>query len=386
MDVTDGLTYALFVLGVVVVACLVVGQALGQPVLLSYVTSSSMSPTLSRGDGFVAVPIQLGGSVERGDVVVFEAEEVQGGGLTTHRVVGETERGYITKGDANTFTDQDDGEPPVKRTQVLAKALQVDGTVVGIPFLGSVVEGVQSVLETVQRHLSGLLGTSLFLGVRGLAYLFFAVTVLWYIVGEWRGRDTRPRRRDTERTGGTDVRLLVGAFTAVLVLGGTAAMVGPAGTEEYSIVSAEFDSDRATVIQTGGSEDVTYRVGNSGVVPVFVYLEPGSEGVEVQPRRTSVPSYGLVDATVTLHAPPETGYYRRFVVEHRYLAVLPRPVVSTLYRFHPWAPVVVIDVLVGVPFYLFGVALLGNGRIRDRSRSRGLPALTRLRRALRGLY
>jgi signal peptidase len=71
---------------------------------------------------------------------------------------------------------------------------------------------------------------------------------------------------------------------------------------------------------------------------------------------------------VTLTAPPKTGYYRRFVVEHRYLAVLPTDTIRTLHTVHPWLPVVVIDALVGVPFYLLGVALVGTGRVRRRTR------------------
>jgi signal peptidase len=36
---------------------------------------------------------------------MFRAEELQGGGSKTHRAVDDTERGFITKGDANPFTD-----------------------------------------------------------------------------------------------------------------------------------------------------------------------------------------------------------------------------------------------------------------------------------------
>jgi signal peptidase len=39
-----------------------------------------------------------------------------------------------------------------------------------------------------------------------------------------------------------------------------------------------------------------------------------------------------------------------------------------MYAVHPWLPVVVIDALVGVPFYLLGIYLVGSGRVRRRSR------------------
>ncbi|MFC6875175.1 signal peptidase I [Halobellus marinus] len=196
-----------------IVLFLILGSVLGQPILLGYVETDSMSPTLEPGDGFIAVPVQIDSSVSTGDVIVFRAEELQGGGLTTHRVVDDTERGFITKGDANPFTDQSDEEPPVKRAQIVATAFQVNGHVVVIPSLGTAVEGIQSILSTVQRQLAILLDLSALAGTRGLAYLLFAGTVLWYVVGEWRAkhgkeRGTGPRhvagdgRRQPTRDGG----------------------------------------------------------------------------------------------------------------------------------------------------------------------------------------
>nr|WP_311172426.1 signal peptidase I [Halobellus sp. ZY16] len=369
-----------------IVLFLVLGSVLGQPILLGYVETDSMSPTLEPGDGFIAVPVQIDSSVRTGDVIVFRAEELQGGGLTTHRVVDDTERGFITKGDANPFTDQSDEEPPVKRAQIVATALQVNGNVVVIPHLGTVVEGIQSVLSAVQRQLAILLGISGLSGTQGLAYLLFAGTLLWYVVGEWRAKHGKERDRITSRMAGVDSRLVMGAFAAMLVVGATAAMVGPAGTQQYEVVSADFTSERPSVIPAGESKSQRYVVGNGGFIPVVTYLEPASEGVEVQPRELYVEGRSVANATVTLHAPPETGHYRRFVTEHRYLAVLPHPLIRGLYELHPWAPIVVIDTLIAVPFYLVGVALVGKGRIRRRSRGRDVSTFTRIRRVVQGLY
>ena len=365
---------------------LVAGQLLGQPVGLAYVETDSMSPTIESGEGFIAVPSQLDNTVREDDVVVFQAEQLHGGGLTTHRVVDQTERGYITRGDANPFTDQDGDEPPVKEAQIVATALQINGDVVVIPHLGTLIEGVQSVLELIQQQLASLLGTSSVLGAQGLGYLIFAVTLVWYAVGEWRDRGTKHSDRNTAREVGTNTRLVVGIFAVLLVLGATVAMIGPAGTQEYGIVSAEFDSERPTVIPQGESNDVIYPVDNGGVLPIVTYLEPASEGVAVSPHESRVGPRSVVNSTVTLQAPPETGYYRRFIVEHRYLAILPLPVIQTLYAVHPWAPIVVIDVVIGLPFYLLGVRLVGTGRIRNRHRDRGYGYLTRLRRLVGHLY
>jgi len=362
-----------------VVLALVAGSLLGQPILLSYVETGSMEPTLAPGDGFVAIPAEVAGPIEEGDVVVFEAESIQGGGLTTHRVVGETDRGYVTRGDANPFTDQDGDEPPVRREQVVAVAWQPGGTVLAIPNLGTAVGALQTAMQTVQRQLAALLGTRALLGTQGLAYLLFGLSVVLYVVDVYRSDGSR-RERTRGRDTGTSARLYVGLMALALVVAATAAMAAPAGSEEFTVVSAEFGSDRPLVIPQGESNAITYPVGNGGLVPVVAFLEPGSEAVDVQPRELRVGPRSVANATLTLSAPPETGAYRRYVSQHRYLALLPVPVIRGLHAVHPWLPVAVIDALLAVPFYLVGVRLLGTGRVRSRSRDAPSRRLARLRR------
>jgi len=112
-----------------VLLALIAGNLLGTPVVLSFVETGSMEPTIQTGDGFVVLPPAVTGDVSAGDVVVFDARELEGGGLTTHRIVNETDDGYITQGDANPFTDQDDSEPPVSDDQIVAVAWQPNGQV-----------------------------------------------------------------------------------------------------------------------------------------------------------------------------------------------------------------------------------------------------------------
>jgi len=365
-----------------VVFTLVAGSVLGQPVLLSYVETGSMSPTLEQGDGFVAVPIQVAGSVTEGDVIVFEAEEIQGGGLTTHRVVETADNGYVTKGDANPFSDQTTGEPSVKRPQIVAKALRVNGQVVVIPHLGTAFESVRTLLKTVQRRIAVLLGTRSLLGVQGVAYLFFAVTFLWYAIGILRSGDSKTRDRNRSRENGTNVRYVIALFAVVLVLASTVSMAG--STQRFEVVSSDSNAPGLRVIPTGESESAAYRVRNNGLLPVVTYFEPASDGINVHPRRKQTAPRSSTSVMLTLSAPPENGLYRRFLVEHRYFAILPSGVIHELYTLHPWAPIVAIDALIGVPFYLVGVALAGGGRLRDRSRDRDHSLTARLRRAVMG--
>lgn len=380
-------TDALHTIIVLVLVVILLGSILGQPMGVAYVKTESMEPTLSPGDGFIAIPIPLSGSIEEGDVVVFESERIGGGEATTHRVVDITDRGYITRGDANPVTDQDGGEPPVKRGQVVAKAMRVNGQVVVIPALGVIVEGTQSVLSLAQRTLATIVGSRSLLGTQGLAYLFFMATLGWYAVGKCREKNTKRRERGQSRVERLDIRLVVAAFACILVIGATATMMVPSGTQEFGVVSAEFQSERPNVIPSGESKRRPYLVANGGVLPVATFFEPASEGVELDMRQTVVPARSTVENGVTLHAPSDTGYYRRYVTEHRYLAVLPLSTIQLLYELHPWAPIVVIDALIGVPFYVLGVRLAGRARIRrDRSRKSRQTVLARVRGFLTDRY
>ena len=367
----------------VLLGSLVLGSVLGQPVLLGFVETGSMSPALDPGDGFIAVPTALSGDIEEGDVIVFDAQQLNGGGLTTHRVVEVTENGYITKGDANLVTDQDGDEPPVRRGQVKAEALQVGGDVVVVPGLGAAVTSTQDTISWVQRQLAIVTGSRTLLGTRGLAYLLFGAGVLVYaasvVFSRGGGRSPRERTRDD---GTVDYRFVLVGLTALLVVVATAGMTLGGGTQEFGMVSSATDSERQNVVPTGESETITYRVPGGGVLPAVVFLEPESDRIEVEPAAFQVAPGERENATVTLRAPERTGLFPQYLTEHRYPGVLPRETIRALYEVHPWAPVVVIDALLGIGFLGFGAALLGTGAVRVRSRES--PSLvSRVRQWLR---
>ncbi len=357
---------------------LLAGQALDRPVLLGYVTTGSMAPTLAPGDGFVAVPVELSGPIEAGDVVVFRATTVGGGGLTTHRVAAVTDAGLVTIGDANPVTDQSGGEPLVAPQQVVATALRIHGTVVVLPELGTAVEVVRGVATGLGSRVGAVLGLGTTVsGFRGTVYVLVAaavlVTAIDAVFADGR-RDRRIRRRD--RDDGLDPHPILLTLATVVAVVATAAMVLPAGPYAFDGVSSAVDSERPGVIRAGETETATYVVRNGGLVPAVVFLEPG-DGVAVERTGLTVAGREFVNVTVALTAPAETGPYRLYLVEHRYLAVLPEPVLARLFAVHPWLPVAAVDATLAVPLYLLGRALVGTGHVRSRSRT-GPPRLRRL--------
>lgn len=355
----------------VVVAALVLGQILGQPVLLSYVTTGSMTGTINPGDGFVAIPTQLAGPVHVGDIVTYQAEKLHNGGLTTHRIVGHTARGYITKGDANPFPDQSGVEPPVKPAQIKAVAWRPGGHVLVIPNFGTVVMAVKGTMAAIRRRIATLLGARSLLGPQGVAYLLFAASVVGYALDTFLDRKGGPEReRERTRSDGVEARMIVLALVVVLLAVATAGMVLPGGQHEFGVVASNTNAPGLHVIRTGTTESTQYPVPNSGLLPTYVFLKAPDPAVTLSASRLTVGSRATRAVTLSVTAPAETGYYRYFLSEHRYLPLLPRSTVHALYAIHPWLPIGVEDLELGVPFYLFGTLLVGSGRIRRRDRER----------------
>jgi signal peptidase len=350
---------------VVCAVALVAGQLLGTPVLFGFVETGSMRPTLAPGDGFVAVPAALAGELGPGDVVVFRATTVGDGGLTTHRIVDRTDRGFVTRGDANGFTDQRGGEPPVTRTRIVAVAWRPGGEALVLPGLGTAASSVRDGLRAVERAAGVSLG-----GPATLGALFGGGAAVLYLRELARERRADGSRRETDRSTaretGVSVRLVLVAFAVVLAAGTTGAMVAASDTRTYEIVAAEFESDRSTVVPAGESTTVSHRTHNPGVVPTVVYVEAGDEAVvapEAGPDRAVLGPGEAHVTPVTLHTPTEIGVHRRVVRERQYLLVLPVVAIDALYRVHPWLPITAVDAVIAGGYYLVGRALLGRGTL-----------------------
>jgi signal peptidase len=366
-------TWGVEVLLIVVLMSLITGAALGQPILLSFVETGSMEPTMEPGDGFIAIPSPVAGEIDEGDVIVFEAQNLNGGGLTTHRVVGETESGYITRGDANPFTDQDGDEPPVTDGQIVAVALQVNGEVVVIPELGTVAESMRGVVEGVQLRLAQAFGTRAFLGTQGLALLLSGIGLAVLVFGALFDDERRKRaiKRSRNREGVYDPRRLVIAMAVFMALVSGGTMMAMSDTQEYGMVSASFDSENPTTVPTGEESNLTYPALNGGQLPVYAFYAPASSNVDVEPRSIRMDRGEQQNVTITLQAPPETGYYPQYVTEHRYFAVLPFGLVAWLYGVHPWLPTIATSGVMGGAFLVVGLLVVGASPIRTRERSRG---------------
>jgi signal peptidase len=374
--VVRGLTIAGFVL----VLTLIVGALVGQPVLLSFVVSGSMSPTIQEGDGFVAIPEQVAGDIEQGDVIVFQSQEIRGGELTTHRVVGETESGYITRGDANPFTDQDGAEPPVTESRIVAVAWQPGGQVVTIPNLGTAILAGRVVVTNILTAVTTVLGVeqaaeswqagSVML-VSGV--ILFAISIGSGIVsGSSRERE-RSRGQDT-----FDPRYAALFLTAIIIVPANIAMVAPSSTHQIPTGEIAAGSN----IAPGDPVEATLVANNEDALVTMLVVFNASGRTTIENRWLDVPG-GETDSTALYAPAPPRGEQKVVTVsEYRYIVLLPPTVIIAMHDIHPLVALGVINAALTVAVLAFVIGLLGTSKRRVRDTDRDISLYLRIKRRL----
>jgi len=357
MDIVSVVQKSITAVLVLIAVLLVVGQLLGQPLLLGYVATGSMDPTLAPGDGFIAIPPVIAGDIGPGDVITYDAQSLDGGGPTTHRVVGEESRGYITQGDANAFTDQDAGEPPVTDAQVLAVVLQTNGEVLRVPSVGAAATAVQSVIGSI----TGVLGVGgagrIGILTSGFGVVLIAATLIYGFLTSDTRRETS---RSTWRSGVVSSRLLLGGLIVVLALPLMTSMVLPSDTTSNRLLSVNPSLDTTTgQMAAGDTEQFPFTVENTQYIPKVVIVEPNGPGIEVNNSTTAV-SHGessRVELVVT--APVETGPFVRSYSQNHYAYLLPIPLIELLHLISPFIAKVVLSLVGTMPFVGLYVFVVG---------------------------
>lgn len=358
MDARSLVGWLVTALLVSIAVLIVASQLLGYPPLIGYVETGSMEPTMEPGDGFLAAPAPLAGDVSEGDVVTFEAHTIGDGGLTTHRVVEETPEGYVTRGDANTFDDQEAGEPPVQESQIVSVAVQVGGDVVVIPYVGSVAESIDSGIETVVGSLAGVgLAPTRVGSVTTIVGLTLIVASLLY---EFLSSSGRSSTRSTSRESSIHSGWVLLVIVLVVTVPITTSMLIPSGSDDVQVVSTTNPiEDDPTRLAAGDSDTITYGVENNMVVPRVVVLEPRSAGVDFSEKVLEASHGERVETQLELSVPEETGVYVRSRSEHHYLHVLPTRLLVALHDVHPAVAIGAINLVFVAPIAFLFLLVVG---------------------------
>jgi signal peptidase I len=109
-----------------------------KPVIVAAVSSWSMEPVVTRGDLIFIWPTGDNYSYTEGQVIIFRPGDSDTDRWVMHRIVGgDAERGFTTRGDASSRTDQDNRFPPIKPEWIAGVPLSIGTYIFKIPYLGN---------------------------------------------------------------------------------------------------------------------------------------------------------------------------------------------------------------------------------------------------------
>jgi signal peptidase len=347
MQVKGLLSYSLLlVIGVLLIGSLL-GAFFDRPVFLSYAYSGSMSPTINKGDLFLINPLDRNPDV--GDVAVFKAN----GRWTVHRIVAITERGYITKGDNNVATDQQNGlYPLVRKEDVIGKVVEIGSHPLVVRRGGTFIESVRSRLTNVYS-----------------AVVILIFGALLTFSGGGKRRRKRRRKFLKVHTGTLYTLVSVGIIAGFLFV-----TVSSWGTIAFTYSSTLAGGQREGWYLPGTSFKKNLSLENNAVYPFHYFIENGSDRFKILNGKSfDVSGRGSHTILLKVSVPEDTRIYREEVTVHSYPAILPGALVRALYKVNPYLPLLpYILELMGVLVALYYLADIGSGevlRIRIRRRS-----------------
>lgn len=265
------------------------------PVHLSYVTSDSMAPTLEAGDAYLVVD---SGTPTTGDVLVYDAETRAG--YTTHRIVGVSEEGYQTKGDANPTTDQASGEPSVTEDQILGTVLAVGDQPLTIPMVGSLASTIG--VEDAALFMVGLLGI----------------------------RTVGQRRAGLPDRSATRVSSVLVPLAVLFVVAAALSLTIAPTTQSMTYTATESGSAAPTTVPVGESSTVELVVDVRGLPLTHTVFEADRATVTSVERG---PDGAMLTAELPARAAP--GSFDVVVTAVPYPRTLPATTIEALHAVHP---------------------------------------------------
>lgn len=256
---------------------------------------TSMSPTIEQGDLFIIGP---SGEVSEGDIVQFQSPQVDE--PIVHRVVEVTDSGYITQGDNNTNTDQDEGFRTVTDNQIVGSVVSYNGQPVTVSGFGS----IASIISENSVILS--------LG------LMLILSLIIFIENE------EKERGNTKLAEYMTPLFVIGFVTIV-----TFAVIGTATVPVSYVHQQNAPSDSIGFIETGESASETVVMQTNKPIYSSLYISSDDESV------ISIEEWNETDSGVEIELDVKqqesSGVYSANIYAHNYPSFLPITIVETIY-------------------------------------------------------
>ncbi len=286
-----------------------IGFALDRPVLMSYVTSNSMNPTLEVGDMFFINPISKG---DVGQIIVFKMN----GHWTVHRVYAKVSGGYITKGDNNVATDQQNSfAKPVNESDIAGTVITLNGKPIRIPKIGIYIEEIS----------------------RRVANLYLALTLLAVGSVLLTGNKKKNRRKRKLIIKYKTLYSSISAITiAVLIL----AIMSSWGQIGFSYASTLAGGQRDGWYLPNSEFEKTIEIKNNWIYPAVYVLDPIGTRLKLNKTSLTLAGRSLESVSMRVRVPSKTMVYSENIKIYAYPLLLPSNFIVSMASITPYLPLI----------------------------------------------
>ncbi|MHB8963926.1 MAG: signal peptidase I [Saccharofermentanales bacterium] len=332
----------LYFIAAAVLAAVVSSIIWDRPVLFSAVRSDSMTPLFGRGDVVFVRQLDEDDPVSAGDIVLFKAEagELSLHGYIAHRIIGgNREEGYTTKGDANDYSDQEAGNPPVKRAWIVSRISAAEDRPARIPILGYLSIGAESVKSS--RYTLPAIAI-LLIGVLG--------------IGELKNSGKRKPGK-TEKTGLQQLYFFSGLTISIIL-----ATLMLASSQRITFIYEVAENGQGAIMGSSvgivniGDERqlMLANIRNNGVIPLTAVITTDDRQLSFSHDLATLEKGDSITPQVFLKA-RDVGNYSSTINIGVFYPFIPRESIRFLANISYWLALAAVALLPGLPLMIYPV-------------------------------
>jgi len=340
MKVISRIVNIIFYLTVIFLIISAAGSAVTQkPLFLTAVRSNSMYPLFQKGDMLFIKRISSNESIKIGDIVIFKSESgsLASKGWISHRIVGGNDiDGYITKGDANLRSDQDESEsPPIKREWISSKVITLGSIPLKLPFIGH----IPLWAERLQKN----------------PYILPIVTVvLAVIIGVSELSSINKKRKKNKLE--LPLTYFFSGITLSIILLASMLAKSQHLSLTYEVTEAArgvIQSSNVGILKLGDSIELPLsNLDNKGFFPIIATITTDDKQIDFSHDKLTLLPGQLVETTIKVKA-STLGKFEPVIHVGMFFPFLPSSIIYALAKTSYWLALAVVSLVPGLPLMLY---------------------------------
>lgn len=317
-----------------------IGSAvLKKPVLMTSVRSNSMYPSFQRGDIIFLNPFFPNHDTKIGDIIVFKTD---GGSYDTkgwivHRIIeGNLEAGYITKGDANDYTDQSSDNPSIKAEWIAGRVAVIGSKPLKMPLLGQ----LPLLMEKYSKTPYTLPVLALIIGlIMGISEFF----------------SKKKRKVIRENLDIQSIYFFSGITIAILMFG-TMLSTGQNLKINYEVsksTNGVIIGSKVGILRIGEIvEKPLSELNNKGFIPTTAVITTDDNQITLSHQKLLLTHGMQVKPTMTVNA-LKPGKYNSTIHVGMFFPLLPENLIYSLAKKSYWLALIIVSIIPGLPIMLY---------------------------------